>query len=167
VKSEGEREYVDVNELIDRVSPSSATNKARGGPEAPAEGSAPVLSETVRLVQVFSNIILNAYQAMQGGGTLSITTAREGARIRVTFADTGSGIPPELLDQIFVPFLPPRSRPLAPAWASTSRVRSSPTSVVISAPHPRHKVRSSSSFCLLRPDALAHRSCQQGARMRG
>lgn len=56
------------------------------------------------LLHVFVNLITNAVQAMERGGTLTVSSAitQEGAQIRVS--DTGSGIPPELLEQIFEPF---------------------------------------------------------------
>ncbi len=60
------------------------------------------------LQQVLINLIINAIQAMPGGGVLSISTkdfeleAQTG--VLITIADTGSGMPPEVLDKIFDPF---------------------------------------------------------------
>ena len=56
------------------------------------------------LLHVFVNLITNAVQAMECGGTLTVSSAMtpDGAQIRVS--DTGSGIPPEILEQIFEPF---------------------------------------------------------------
>lgn len=59
------------------------------------------------LMQVFSNIIENAGQAMSAArdhGTLDISLARVGDRIRITFVDDGPGISPENLKKIFDPF---------------------------------------------------------------
>lgn len=56
------------------------------------------------LFQVFCNVIKNAIDAMPQGGRLQITTKFVGNQIRVTFADTGVGILPELMDKIFEPF---------------------------------------------------------------
>ena len=55
----------------------------------------------VRLTQAFLNVSLNAIQAMNGGGTLTIRTRREGDAICVDFEDTGPGIPFEIRDKIF------------------------------------------------------------------
>jgi signal transduction histidine kinase len=54
--------------------------------------------------QVWTNIIHNAVDAMGGKGTLTIRTARDRDRVRVSICDTGSGIAPELRRRIFEPF---------------------------------------------------------------
>ncbi|MDQ3181459.1 MAG: ATP-binding protein [Acidobacteriota bacterium] len=58
-----------------------------------------------KLQQVFTNLIINARDAMIGGGKITLTTAFEnedGAVIKVS--DTGSGIEPENLNKIYDPF---------------------------------------------------------------
>ncbi|MCB2118309.1 MAG: cache domain-containing protein [Rhodobacteraceae bacterium] len=65
---------------------------------------AQVLISCTELQQVLVNLILNAVQAMPGGGTLSVSTADSKKGVVVTVADTGTGIPPEILPRIFDPF---------------------------------------------------------------
>jgi signal transduction histidine kinase len=63
-----------------------------------------VMANGGELNQVWTNLIDNAADAMKGGGTLTIRTARENEFVLVEFADTGSGIPPEAISRIFDPF---------------------------------------------------------------
>jgi two-component system CheB/CheR fusion protein len=66
--------------------------------------------------QVFDNMIINAMQAMPMGGTIYLTaknihlpknfhtSLEEGDYVKISVADTGIGIPPELISRIFDPF---------------------------------------------------------------
>jgi len=56
------------------------------------------------LNQVWTNLIDNAVQAMDGVGTLTIRTALDGDRVLVDIGDTGRGIPPKLRQRVFEPF---------------------------------------------------------------
>ena len=56
------------------------------------------------LMQVWTNLIHNAIQAMKQSGTLKISTAKDGDRIKVSVADTGSGIAPEVKARIYDAF---------------------------------------------------------------
>lgn len=72
--------------------------------------SARVLSSPGELRQVIANIIGNAIDAMRSGGRLRIrisarNTCDRSLCVRLTIADTGSGIPDSLLPAIFEPFV--------------------------------------------------------------
>lgn len=54
--------------------------------------------------QVWTNLIDNAVQAMDGHGTLTVRTAREDDQLLVEIADTGPGVPEEIRTRIFEPF---------------------------------------------------------------
>jgi len=70
-----------------------------------------------QLGQVIQNIVLNGVHAMPGGGTITITCANvrdaasesllsvdRGNYVRISIADTGVGIPREIIDKIFDPY---------------------------------------------------------------
>ena len=65
-----------------------------------------VMADASQMQQVFTNIAVNAAEAMEGRGTLTIRSRVEeaGDRVAVSFSDTGCGIPPENMDKIFEPF---------------------------------------------------------------
>jgi PAS domain S-box-containing protein len=69
-----------------------------------------VVADAAQLSQVFSNLVLNAIQAMPGGGQLSIealpgkTVDGEVVEVTVSFTDTGCGMAPEQLNKLFEPF---------------------------------------------------------------
>jgi signal transduction histidine kinase len=63
-----------------------------------------VMAAPEGLKQVFINIIINACDAMSGGGKLSIAVKSSDKLLRTTFSDSGPGISPELIPRIFEPF---------------------------------------------------------------
>jgi signal transduction histidine kinase len=63
-----------------------------------------VVADFNQLVQVFINLVVNAVQAMNEGGKLTIHTAMEDGWISMSVSDTGCGIPPENMDKLFTPF---------------------------------------------------------------
>ena len=63
-----------------------------------------VMASGSELNQVWTNLIDNAADAMNGNGKLAIRIARENDFVLVEIADNGPGIPPELKSRIFDPF---------------------------------------------------------------
>jgi len=68
----------------------------RSVPEVPAHPA--------ELNQVWTNLIDNAVQAMNGAGTLTIKTWREDDFVCVSVGDTGPGVPENLRKRVFEPF---------------------------------------------------------------
>jgi signal transduction histidine kinase len=64
----------------------------------------PVPAYAGELNQVWTNLIVNALDAMAGEGTLTLRTARDGDCALVEIGDSGPGIPEELRSRVFEPF---------------------------------------------------------------
>lgn len=60
--------------------------------------------------RVFTNIIINAFQAMPEGGTLTIYAEKEDNMTKIFFKDTGVGIPKENLEKIFQPLFTTKAK---------------------------------------------------------
>jgi len=84
-----------------------------------APGLPPILADVTQFNQVMINLCVNARDAMPGGGCIEIATTQidldetatrahpgvaPGPYVQIAVADTGVGIPPEIIDHIFDPF---------------------------------------------------------------
>ncbi|MFH0754177.1 MAG: ATP-binding protein, partial [Candidatus Omnitrophota bacterium] len=64
----------------------------------------PVEADKIHIQQSLVNIIMNAAQAMPGGGAIRIKTGKNGGSVHISVTDQGAGINPENIDKIFEPF---------------------------------------------------------------
>ena len=63
-----------------------------------------ILADFDQLQQVFTNLILNAVQAMPGGGRLTLHTSASDDWLEIEVRDTGHGISQENMGKLFTPF---------------------------------------------------------------
>jgi two-component system NtrC family sensor kinase len=70
----------------------------------------PIHGNAGKLQQVFLNLLLNAKEAMPGGGNLRVATLANG-HVEAVVADSGSGIAPEHLKRIYDPFFTTKTMP--------------------------------------------------------
>jgi len=71
------------------------------------QGNWPLLGDAHQLKQVFLNLILNACEVMPDGGQISVqaeSLRRKKRTVMIRIKDTGGGVPPDMLSQIFNPF---------------------------------------------------------------
>ncbi|MEK6786467.1 MAG: PAS domain S-box protein [Nitrospirota bacterium] len=62
------------------------------------------LADPDQMSQVFINLVMNAVHAMPDGGMLRIGLAPEKQMVKLTIADTGHGIPRDVVEKVFEPF---------------------------------------------------------------
>jgi len=70
----------------------------------------PIHGNSGKLQQVFLNLLLNAKDAMPGGGRLRVATLVNG-HVEALVSDSGSGIAPEHLKRIYDPFFTTKAAP--------------------------------------------------------
>jgi len=105
-----EKERVDVRELIDEQmnrlgKPNGVSLKREYHPATPA-----ALVDPIQIGQAIFNVLTNAVQALEGGGTVVVRAFGADGHIRIEITDSGPGIAPEDLPRIFEPLFSKRSR---------------------------------------------------------
>ncbi len=63
-----------------------------------------IQADPAQLQQVFINLLNNAAEAINGPGTITITTRSLNGEVEISITDTGCGIPQEHMDKLFTPF---------------------------------------------------------------
>jgi signal transduction histidine kinase len=113
-ESEAEVDALDACEIVEETLRLAANQIKLSGTkvdhECP-EHLPPLHGDRQQLQQVFLNMVLNALEAMPGGGELKISLDLDKSRERVAieFQDTGVGIPEQHLEDIFDPFYSSRA----------------------------------------------------------
>lgn len=69
----------------------------------------PIKADSAELEQIFTNLFLNALDSMSQDGRLEIEITEAGGRVVVRVADSGCGIPEEILPNVFEPFFSTKS----------------------------------------------------------
>jgi signal transduction histidine kinase len=106
-KSEGSIGLVDLNQVLFEVL-ELIRHKARIDNIEIRESLQPdlpmVMGDAAGLRQVCMNLTMNALQAIEGPGVITIATADRNGTVTASISDTGCGIPPSVMDQIWDPF---------------------------------------------------------------
>lgn len=162
------RTPVNIHEVLDRVRRVAETSFARGvtiietfDPSLP-----PVLGDRDQLIQVFMNLVRNAADALpDAGGEITLTTGyRPGVRfgaavagerlslpLEVTVRDNGSGVPADLMPNIFDPFVTTKARGTGLGLALVAKIVGDHGGVIECESVPRRTI-----FRILLPKAAEH-----------
>ena len=144
-----EKENCDAEELLRQACEESRSHEAFRSVELlrEAEPGLLVQADPALCRQVVRNLMRNAAQAMPDGGRISLTARRQGQVARIVVADTGEGMTPDVLEQVFRPFFTTKTqgtglglaicRQIVEAHAGTLTIESAPgegTQVTIELP---------------------------------
>lgn len=100
-------EPIDLRKLVDDTLSLIRPQADEQGVEVTLEGggsSAEILGDRERLKSCFSNLAINALQAMPNGGHLNARIGNPDGTVEVTLSDTGVGISDDALNKIFEPY---------------------------------------------------------------
>jgi len=103
-----EAQVVDLADIIRRVQEVAQPRLARQHIRLQAsivDNLPPIKADATQMEMALFNLVTNALDAMPGGGTLTIDATTRPDGVRVEIADTGSGIPAEVLDRLFDPWV--------------------------------------------------------------
>jgi signal transduction histidine kinase len=100
------RELVHLSKLVADVLDLEQTSASDRGVTVERElmSDCVLLGDPEKLKQVVLNLVMNALEAMKGGGTLRVGVGHEGDGARLVVEDSGSGIEPAALAHVFDPF---------------------------------------------------------------
>jgi signal transduction histidine kinase len=75
-----------------------------------------------KIERIFINLIKNAIDAMPNGGTITINCKQANDNVEITFADTGTGIPEEIIPKIFSPLFTTKAQGMGFGLAICKRI---------------------------------------------
>jgi two-component system, NtrC family, sensor kinase len=103
---ERKREETDLTEVVQGVLDVVQHLQSFKGKRIDFRAAGPMLAwvNGQEVKQVFLNLVINALESMEEGGVLTISQQMQGGQIELTFKDTGCGMTPDILENIFEPF---------------------------------------------------------------
>jgi signal transduction histidine kinase len=102
-----EMQPVNFNELVTETMRLFEAQLAKANIRASAQldpAVRPVPADAEQMTRALRNLVLNAIDAMPGGGTLTVRTKAVGAGVRLEVSDTGQGLTPEECERLFTPY---------------------------------------------------------------
>jgi PAS domain S-box-containing protein len=102
-----DRVQLALRDVIDNSLDMFQERLAKAGVKVDVETEDPcpkILADADQMIQVLINLIMNALHAMPEGGTLRFGLVRDNGTVKLTVADTGHGMPADVVKKIFDPF---------------------------------------------------------------
>jgi two-component system sensor histidine kinase AtoS len=97
-------EQADLHKLLDETIKYAVGDNDGVSVLIDVESPVSVQADVVLMKQAFTNILMNASEAMPGGGTISISIHRLNNRLKMNIKDSGPGIPEDIREKVFLPF---------------------------------------------------------------
>lgn len=101
------KEPLHINSLVEEVVKTIEQSQDLTGIEiifSPGNDLPAIYADPVQIEQVMRNLILNAIQAIEDKGRITIETSKEGMNLLIKVTDTGKGMDAEEVEKIFYPF---------------------------------------------------------------
>jgi signal transduction histidine kinase len=104
-------EPVDLSELLSNTIDLIRRDPVFTAIDVQIDGSSGLVeADPAQLQLVLQNVLINAAQAMNGQGRVTVTIAVPDGQCRVSIADAGPGMPPDVREHAFEPFFTTKSR---------------------------------------------------------
>lgn len=97
-----------------------------------------VLVDAGQMSQVFSNLFINAAQAMNGKGTIHIKTRPAGTKVEFRITDEGPGVPLDVAHRIFEPLFTTKAKGTGIGLSLCRRILEAHEGTISLAPHKKH-----------------------------
>lgn len=110
-----------VSDVLQLLEPQARANHVEVRADL-AGDARPVMIDESSMRSALVNLLLNAVQAMPQGGTLSVAAIDRGDALAVAISDTGCGMTPEQVSQVFEPFYTTKSKGLGLGMPYAKRV---------------------------------------------
>ena len=103
---------------ISETNPNTLVNKALSGIPLPrgielidrTQKEPRIYVDCDKMIRVITNLVINAFDAMTLGGTLTILSREENGNLSLSITDTGKGIPKEKMNKLWTPFVTTKAR---------------------------------------------------------
>jgi signal transduction histidine kinase len=104
------RVHVDIVSLVIEFARPELERRGIACEDIPPTEEPLVMADAAALHQALLNIILNAMEAMPNGGRLRVVTEHRDRKVRILVSDTGAGVPDDVRERIFEPFVTSKLR---------------------------------------------------------